>query len=160
MAKAKIYVICSECGEEFTHVKTCRNRREADSYEEWAAKNITLCPRCWQKEQDEIAEERLAKILTDHKIALPEIIGKSEKQIRYAALLRTRELTRHISETEKYLEMMSTIQYDQLEQEADRQGKTEGALLEELLGHYGMDDLHVAMIETDARVLINRLKML
>ena len=49
MAKAVAKCTCATCGQEFTYEKTCFNRRDADSFEEWAAANITECSECREK---------------------------------------------------------------------------------------------------------------
>ena len=79
MARAKITLTCSDCGETFEHIHFCNNRRDADSYETWAKENVTQCPDCYRKAQ-------LAKKLEG--LDLPEITGVSEKQIAYARKLR------------------------------------------------------------------------
>ena len=53
MAKATAICTCKECGKEFTKEATKRNRKEADSWEEWAEANFDLCPQCWGKQQRE-----------------------------------------------------------------------------------------------------------
>ena len=49
MAKARAICICSTCGKEFTKTKQCKNRAEADSFEQWAKENIDTCPDCYRK---------------------------------------------------------------------------------------------------------------
>ena len=57
MAIAKATCRCAICGEEFEYRTYRRNRREADSFEAWAAEHITECPDCRQarikRERDE-----------------------------------------------------------------------------------------------------------
>lgn len=54
MARAIAQCICRKCGESFEKMKYgCRNRSEANSWEEWAESNIDLCTECWKKEQEE-----------------------------------------------------------------------------------------------------------
>ena len=64
MAQAKINVICETCGKEFTHTKVCYNRKEADSYEEWAKENITVCPDCYKTLCRKAEEKKRRKALT------------------------------------------------------------------------------------------------
>lgn len=47
MAKAQCH--CAVCGNDFEIKVKRRNREEATSFEEWAAKNITVCRGCEQK---------------------------------------------------------------------------------------------------------------
>ncbi len=47
MAKATAICTCSTCGETFRKQTTKRNRREADSWEQWAVENYDECPKCY-----------------------------------------------------------------------------------------------------------------
>lgn len=53
MAKATAHCKCKECGDEFVRTSTCRNRTEANSWEDWATKNFDLCSKCYYKQQKE-----------------------------------------------------------------------------------------------------------
>jgi len=64
MAQARIDIICETCGKEFTHTKICFNRKEADSYEEWAKENITVCPDCYKEACRKFEEKKRRKALT------------------------------------------------------------------------------------------------
>lgn len=48
MAKAKAKCTCKTCGATFTMTKTCFNRSEADSWEEWAIGRYDECTDCWK----------------------------------------------------------------------------------------------------------------
>ena len=47
MAKATATCTCATCGAMFTRTKICRNRREADGWEVWAAANFDECDACY-----------------------------------------------------------------------------------------------------------------
>lgn len=49
MARAYLEITCDECGKTFKHTKYVRTARDRESYEEWAQKNITICPDCYRK---------------------------------------------------------------------------------------------------------------
>lgn len=84
MAIAKVNIKCKECGEYFEIRKKCFNRTEADNYEMWASDNITLCKKCrFENKKAADMEE-----VSDFVKSLPEIVGKSEKQIAFAKNLR------------------------------------------------------------------------
>ena len=53
MAKAVAICKCAVCGETFEKEAYKQNRRLADEWERWAEENITVCPRCYAKEQRE-----------------------------------------------------------------------------------------------------------
>lgn len=99
MAKAQVTLICSVCGQPFIKTKTCHNRTEANSWEEWMKRNYGLCPDCYheqfQQKTDELAEAML----------LPQLQG-TERQISYAMNIRKKFITdinRHISQLETML---------------------------------------------------------
>jgi hypothetical protein len=58
MAKAVAHCKCEKCGAEFIRESYCSNRRNANSWEEWAEEAFTLCTDCWKEQQ---REERKAK---------------------------------------------------------------------------------------------------
>jgi len=47
MAKATATCTCATCGATFTRTNICRNRREADGWEAWAAANFDECDACY-----------------------------------------------------------------------------------------------------------------
>lgn len=53
MAQARAKCTCKECGAEFIRTKICRNRAEADSWEEWAEDTFDLCSSCYKKAREE-----------------------------------------------------------------------------------------------------------
>lgn len=92
MAMAHAKCTCEKCGEEFEVVVKRSNRRDADSFEAWAAENITVCPACQQRERDEEhkRDAEAAKQKADEQ-GLPELRG-SEKQIRWALSIRDKQI--------------------------------------------------------------------
>lgn len=64
MAKAKAHCTCEVCGKQFERTHTCGNRRDADSWTQWAESNFTLCSSCYakKKEQEEKDAGLIAKI--------------------------------------------------------------------------------------------------
>ena len=92
MAVAHANCTCEKCGKRFEVVVKRPNRRDADSFEVWAERNITLCHECVR---DEIEEEHLreaedAKKKADER-GLPHLRG-SEKQIRWALVIREEKI--------------------------------------------------------------------
>lgn len=102
MAIAKIEITCTECGCTFTHRKECHSRREADSYEAWAASNVTVCPDCRRKQQANQQAAIVADTLAEYGMELPTLTGASDKQIAYAQSVRTAYLTDNIKRVAKY----------------------------------------------------------
>lgn len=79
MAWARAICKCEDCGAEFEIHKECLNRREADRYEEWAAKHYTVCDECKQK--------RIEKTVAD--AGCVPLTG-SPKQIEWANSIRAK----------------------------------------------------------------------
>ena len=52
MARGTAECTCEKCGNTFVKYSyNCRNRSEADRWEEWAKGNYTLCPECYREQQ-------------------------------------------------------------------------------------------------------------
>lgn len=84
MAKATAICTCKHCGETFEKVAIKRNRREADSWEQWAADAFDVCPECERKQR----EEEVARAAEEAKASgMPELTG-SPKQIAWAEKIR------------------------------------------------------------------------
>lgn len=117
MAQARITLTCSCCGKSFDHRHTCYNRSEANSYEEWARENITLCPDCYASSRRESEMERfMASLPEGHR--LPELTGASDKQIAYASRLRESFIRRSIIgriDIADYLAYCDEIRLDRLD---------------------------------------------
>lgn len=92
MARAIANCKCEKCGETFEKIAFKYNRTEADKWQAWAEKNCTICPDCWRKLQQEEDAAKAAEIIKE--LHLPEITGKSEKQVKYANDLRNKLLAK------------------------------------------------------------------
>ena len=88
MAKARATCRCETCGKEFEKTAIKQNRRDADSWETWAASYYDECDECREKR---IMEEReaVSKAASENakEIGLPTLIG-SEKQVAWAETIR------------------------------------------------------------------------
>lgn len=85
MAKASIVLTCRRCGKEFEHVHICKNRKEADQYEEWGKNNIDVCPDCYKIEIRE--HEEKARVEMEQEYDLPALTG-TERQVAWARQIR------------------------------------------------------------------------
>lgn len=90
MAIARVTVPCSTCGKEFEATRYCRNRTEADEWEEWVEATGRECPDCYKARKQEELHIEAGKIC--ERLHLPEITEGTEKQIQYANNLRDRYL--------------------------------------------------------------------
>lgn len=95
MARAIANCKCEKCGETFEKIAFKYNRTEADKWQAWAEENCTICPDCWRKLQQEEDASKAAEII--ERFNLPEITGKSDKQIKYASDLRDKLLAQEES---------------------------------------------------------------
>lgn len=85
MAKGTAICTCRECGKTFNMEKICRNRREADSWEDYAKENYTLCDECEERHRRQEAEEQRQ---ADEAEGIPAIMCGSEKQRDWATSIR------------------------------------------------------------------------
>lgn len=95
MAIATATCTCEKCSKRFEVRVTRRNRADANSFEEWAAENITVCPDCKQAEKDAAAEAAANKALAPY--TLPALDG-TPKQIAWAEKLRKSRLLAWLKE--------------------------------------------------------------
>lgn len=116
MAKSKLTLTCQTCGQEFERITFHRNRTTANEYEDWAQKNITECPACYNRhlyaEQDAIYH-------------FPPITGVSNKQIQYAETVRTRYVARNAKELAQAAKEINLLKPDEIRQYAEAHACTE-----------------------------------
>lgn len=140
MAKATITCRCKICGKTFEHTKDCYNRADANAYEQWAEQNITVCPACYAASKKAAARSKLDAYIAENFGAehpLPEISGVSEKQIAYAASLRSKligELSSYGVKTSSFFAAEEEVQLSKLDEagvaEAQEQAAAEGLTAE------------------------------
>lgn len=83
MAIARAICTCEVCGNEFEKTAKKYNRREADSWEKWAATNYTLCPSCYGKQKRE--EEKAKGLYVDVRLDIRTAVypGKQDRRVAY-----------------------------------------------------------------------------
>lgn len=141
MAKAKITCKCEICGSTFEHVHTCANSSAADSYAEWAAEHVTVCPACYAAAKKAEAASKLNAYIaenfgTEH--PLPKITGISEKQIAYAESLRTKFISSDLSgcsvKLSRFFAAEDKVRLENMSEEgraaAEKQAEAEGLSVE------------------------------
>lgn len=74
MAKAKCTCTCKNCGAEFIREKTCRNRTEANDWENWAVNTFDECPKCYGERMRKEEEARPLTISVSVSIYPPQIL--------------------------------------------------------------------------------------
>lgn len=159
MAKATILCKCEFCGKEFYKTNYFHNRQEADNWETLAKGEYKKCPACCAKEQGDKAVAKASEY------PLPEIVGKSEKQINYALSLRARYVSKHETDIKRAQSILA--KFNEKSQE-DRQKFAEAcnlpqdagddAILTEVFKHYHMPYAYLCLSESDAGIIIDALK--
>lgn len=94
MAIARVTLVCPVCGKEFEAERKCMNRKQADSWEEWAKDSGMVCADCYKAQRYASVAEKAAEMVA--RFNLPEITGKSDKQIKYANDLRNKFLANEV----------------------------------------------------------------
>lgn len=153
MALARIEITCTHCGKTFENRKVCYNRQEANNYEDWARKNVTLCPKCHAAQW--IAEQE-AKLP-----ALPAIEGVSDKQIAFAANLRAKYIINNPAEVKAYQTITRTLTAEEqadLEVACKANGIDPADAIRVMVEEMGLQEVEIALTETSARKLIDTLK--
>ena len=158
MAKAIAYCKCEKCGEEFVKENRLRNRSYANHWTEWVEANITLCPKCWRKAEQEKAEKRYDELKDE--LRLPEITGKSEKQIAFANDLRVRYVAQHAEELREMRRMIDNVNTEAVAKVMASEGVDEdGAMRKAFEGMPSMHTRYIVLTASSARELIDKLRL-
>ena len=154
----KITITCSECGNEFKHRKDCYNRREADRYEAWAAKNITICPDCLRKIRAAEAAVKAERIIAELNIPR-EITGVSEKQIAYAIARRNEYIARCddiLIDAAKQLQKFKE-QHGDIKENAVQLNLTFTEMVNRILLYHGGRSVYIILTSSSAREILDAL---
>lgn len=166
MAKAAASCTCATCGKPFEIVRYEYNRKSANEFERWAEANCDECPECYRTRIRAEEAEKAAKIAAELG-GVPEITGKSEKQIDFAISLRNQILSKSTAQEREFAKKLVDIKSNKPEQWREAVKKRtekfhcrEEAAEELLLGHYGKSvrRIAIAMLESNAGKLIDALK--
>lgn len=153
MAKAIANCTCSVCGEKFGKVAFKNNKAQADSWKEWAEEHFTICPECYRKQQSEKGEALGAEL------GLPQITGKSDKQIAYAASLRAKFLSNGgASEISRVRKLMAAMTPEKVHAAAEKNGVSEEAVIRRNLEYRALGQAYIVAYETDAGKIIDALR--
>lgn len=151
MARAIAECKCEVCGVLFKKVAFKRNRTEADSWKEWAEENCKECPECYAKR---MAQENAEKVQS---LNLPEITGKSEKQIAYALDLRVKYAVSHTRVIKYVKKMLHIAQTDEAKAQAAAAGMTVEEVFKATIEKLHLESALVCVIETEAHKIIEAL---
>ncbi len=157
MAKAVARCTCERCGETFTRKNMLQNRSDANRWAEWAEANITLCPKCWGKAQREQETACYDELKTE--LRLPEITGKSDKQIAFAHDLRVRYIAQHAEEMRKMRCQIDNVNAEAVAKVMAEEGVDEdGAMRKAFEGMPSMRMRYIVLTSGSARELIDQLR--
>ena len=156
MARAIAECTCATCGAKFEKIAFKYNRTEADEWKAWAEENCTTCPDCWTKEKQEKDAMKAAELIAE--LHLPEIAGKSEKQIKYANDLRNKAVLDATvrPNLEKIVKLLNSDKYKAIAAE-------NGTTVEEAVGNmmqsrWKHPQLLKIVTSGDARIIIDTIK--
>ncbi len=157
MSRAVAHCTCERCGEEFVKENRFSNRADANHWAEWAEANITLCPKCWGKAQREQDEERYDELKTE--LRLPEITGKSDKQIAFARDLRARYVARHGEELREMRRKIDNVNAEAVAKVMAEEGvDEEGAMRKAFAWMPSLYTQYLALASSSAQELIDQLR--
>lgn len=155
MARAIANCTCGVCGNKFQKVAFRYDRAEAESWREWAEEHINVCPECYQKQQAEKGK-KLAE-----ELGLPQITGKSEKQIAYATSLRSKFLLSDEDAGKKIKrarKMMSVVTPEQICEAAEKSGITSELYIQRAMESRDLYEAYVVAYKAEAGQIIDTLK--
>ena len=149
----EVECICKVCGEPFTVKQSCRDMLEVEiQSRKILNRRKPVCSTCYFAEKKAQAEEKVSKM------GLPELIGRSEKQIEYALSLRTRYITSHEVQINRVQNELARINEELLKKAAKIRKTDEEGYLEEALDRVGLKKAYLCLTEVNAQRLIDNLK--
>lgn len=152
MITIDIECICPRCHNTYRYIRECRTPKEAESKTRRASKNKDICLDCYKAEQQQKAEE-LAAILD-----LPELEGRTEKQIQFAFSLRSRYIESHLKLIQKAKCELNAIQPEAVAVEAQKYSMSEDEVVEAAFSQIDLLKEYLCLTETSARRLIDALR--
>lgn len=132
MARAIANCKCEKCGETFEKIAFKYNRTEADKWQAWAEESCTICPDCWSKQKKEEDAAKAAEVIKE--FSLPEITGKSDKQVKYANDLRNKFLAQQpVVDRLRYINKCLSDEEFEGRKKCEEEAKKEGLPFEKWL---------------------------
>lgn len=149
--------VCEICGKEFVKTKNCRNRSEADNFEQWAKDNCTECPDCYAERVKKERADNAAELVKEFGWQ-EEIQGVSDKQIAYAKNLRDKYITENAAKIRTVIEGLNTLSKEKMEEFAKKRGITVEKGIENTYRAYYVVEAYTLKAENKANVIIDLLK--
>lgn len=159
MAIATVECKCRTCGKMFTVHRKCKNSAEVSYFEDYAKDRCDECKDCYFARKKAEALEKAQRIIEENH--LPDITGKSEKQIAYANDLRNRYLSEiedsQIKKVKKAIKIFGTDAWNAEIKEAAEKlyGGDIDAANRHVLTQYGIEKYYEIWRESDAGRIID-----
>ena len=154
METVQIDLQCKKCGEFFTVKKLCQTKLDAEIEERRIAKRRNpVCPTCFKVEQFAVAVEKAGKM------GLPEIVGFTEKQVKYAFSLRNQYIEKNIGKVKKAKRELDAIKEEKIQSVMEARGYTsEEDCIADAFRKVGLYEAYLCLTEPNASRLILHLK--
>lgn len=151
MIIAEVECVCHICRKIFLFKKECHNGLEAERVNRYARKHRDTCPACYAEAQQQLAQNRAVAL------NLPEIVGRSEKQISFAFSLRDKYISAHESSIQYTLKQLDKINPNRIPPVAQKHGIDEEMCVEEAFRRIDLYKEFLCLTENNAQLLIEAL---
>jgi hypothetical protein len=152
MVTVQVLCICKVCGEEYTFTKDCPNGLEAEKTRRWAEKNSCTCKKCYITAKQQQFEE-----LTQS-LSLPQIQGRSEKQIGFADTLRNQYISRNTERVLYAHKELQKVNPAMVPVAAMKRNLRIEDCVPEAFRRVGFEKEYICLTSSDAGVIIDALK--
>ena len=150
MELIEVECVCSKCKNPFIVRKECHNKLDAEILEDkLSRRRKPVCPACFKKEQALGAVEMAAKM------GLPELIGRTEKQISYAFSLRNSYILQHQGEIKTVKKELGKINPTLIAAVAEEYGISEEECIYQACKEMGIHKGYSCLEEVNAQRLID-----
>lgn len=149
MVIAEVECVCSKCQKIFIFKKECHNGLDAEKARRYALKHRDTCPECYAAEQHQLAMDRAVAL------NLPEIRGRTEKQISFAFSLRDKYITSHEVGIRYAMTQLDKVNPNRIPPAAQKRGLEEEECVEEAFRRVDLHKEFLCLTESDARILID-----
>lgn len=147
-----VELICGVCGNTFTTKRECHNMLEAELLEhKLQRRRKPICPDCYRKSKNKEAIERAAQL------QLPEIIGRTDKQIAYAFSLRDSYICAHRGQFNRTKQEFEKIHPYKIPVTAIKYGLPEDECVAEAFRRVGLYQAYICLAEINAQIIIDNL---
>lgn len=140
---------CKTCKKTFLFVKECRNGFEAEKKEKWAKRHKDSCPDCYKASQQEEA------IRKAEELGLPELIGRSEKQVQFAFSLRNRYIQKNEKLIQKAQAEIDKLNPQSIALLAQQKDMSQEDCVEEAFERVGLRKAYICLVEQSAQTIID-----